>query len=203
VESQPLGVFVVSDDVLARSALGAIVRLAPTLELVGEAAESGFDSEADIDVVLWDVAEPTSAALGAAVSAGARVLAVVASEGHAADALESGVRGVLSRGADSRLIEAAARTVARGALVLDGAFERRLVLRRATPSPASGEALTQREQEVIALMARGLGNKLIAAELGVTENTVKFHVNSIFEKLDASSRTEAVVRAVQLGLVLV
>lgn len=200
MESQPLGVFVVSDDGLARNGLSALVRTAPTLELIGESAESELDPQSD--VLLWDVTEPGSAALGATVSAGARVLAVVASEAQAVDALDAGVRGALSRGADPRLIEASAWTVARGGLVLDAAFERRLVLRRATSSPSSGEALTQREREVILLVARGLGNKQIAAELGISENTVKFHVNSIFEKLEVGSRTEAVVRAVRLGWVL-
>jgi two-component system, NarL family, response regulator LiaR len=62
-------------------------------------------------------------------------------------------------------------------------------------------ALTQREVEVLALLARGLQNKEIAAELAITERTAKFHICAIMSKLDASNRTEAVSVAAQLGLV--
>lgn len=201
MERHPLGIFVVSDDALARSGLTALVHAAPTLELVGESAENGV-ADVRADVLLWDVADPTSAVLGAAVSAGARVVAVVASETVALDALDAGVHAVLSRSVDARLLEAAAWTASRGGVVLDAAFEQRLVLRRGSPNQSAGDALTEREQQVITLMARGLGNKQIAAELSVSENTVKFHVNSIFEKLGASSRTEAVVAALRMGWVL-
>ena len=64
------------------------------------------------------------------------------------------------------------------------------------PSP-----LTAREQEVLRHLARGLTNRAIALELGITQHTVKFHVNAIMSKLEAQSRTEAVVRATQLGLI--
>jgi DNA-binding NarL/FixJ family response regulator len=67
---------------------------------------------------------------------------------------------------------------------------------------SSAEALTPREQEVIQLLAEGLPNKTIADRLHISEHTVKFHVNAILSKLGAQSRTEAVVRATRLGLLL-
>jgi len=67
---------------------------------------------------------------------------------------------------------------------------------------APTEPLTTRENEVLQLLARGLTNRAIAQELGITQHTVKFHVNAIMSKLGAQSRTEAVVRATQLGLIL-
>ena len=71
------------------------------------------------------------------------------------------------------------------------------------PSPAPlPERLTAREMEVLQLLSEGLPNKVIAQKLGVSEHTVKFHVNAIMGKLGAQSRTEAVVRATRLGLIL-
>jgi len=76
--------------------------------------------------------------------------------------------------------------------------------RIATPNPAANPnaaPLTEREQEVLGWLARGRVNKEIAASLGISERTVKFHVSSIFNKLGATNRTEAVTLAVQRGLV--
>lgn len=63
--------------------------------------------------------------------------------------------------------------------------------------------LTARETEVLAMLAEGLGNKIIAGRLGISENTVKFHVSSIMDKLEAGSRTEAVARGLRQGLVII
>jgi two-component system nitrate/nitrite response regulator NarL len=70
------------------------------------------------------------------------------------------------------------------------------------PAPAPTEELTAREREVLQLLAEGLPNKAIAARLTISEHTVKFHVNAILTKLGVQSRTEAVVRAVRLGLIM-
>ena len=67
---------------------------------------------------------------------------------------------------------------------------------------ADKSPLTARENEVLQLLARGMTNKAIALELGITEHTIKFHVNAIMGKLGAQSRTEAVVRASQLGMIV-
>jgi len=76
------------------------------------------------------------------------------------------------------------------------------VLRRVRgETPTTGPSLTPREREVLDALARGLGNKQIAVQLGVSERTVKFHVSSLFEKLGAGNRTEAVTIAVRAGLV--
>ena len=73
---------------------------------------------------------------------------------------------------------------------------------RARPSQELAEDLTPREHEVLQLLAEGLPNKAIARKLGISEHTVKFHINAILGKLGAGSRTEAVVLATRLGLVL-
>ena len=76
-------------------------------------------------------------------------------------------------------------------------------MRTSVPAaPATSEHLTPREQEVLQLLAQGLSNKLIAARLGISDHTVKFHVNAILGKLGAQSRTEAIAQAARMGLVL-
>ena len=134
-------------------------------------------------------------------SRGLRVLAVLAEEGQAGEALGAGARGVILRDASGPRLAAAVQAVAEGLIVLDaGAAES--VLRPRPAFPAAVETLTPREQEVLQLLAQGLSNKLIAARLGISDHTVKFHVNAILGKLGAQSRTEALAQAARLGLVL-
>jgi two-component system, NarL family, nitrate/nitrite response regulator NarL len=86
--------------------------------------------------------------------------------------------------------------------VLDPALAGALVAARTELPALPVEALTPREVDVLRLLGEGLPNKAIARRLGISEHTVKFHVNAILGKLGASSRTEAVVRATRLGLIL-
>jgi two-component system, NarL family, response regulator YdfI len=107
-------------------------------------------------------------------------------------ALRSGIRGVISSEATSQEIEAAVHAVDAGLVVL------------ADPpiAPELIEPLTDRELELLELLAEGLSNKLIAHRLGISEHTVKTHVASIFAKIGVSSRTEAVSQAIRRGLVM-
>ncbi len=107
-------------------------------------------------------------------------------------ALRSGVRGVLSFDATPEEIEAAVHAVDAGLVVL------------AEPpiAPELAEPLTERELELLDLLAEGISNKLIAHRLSISEHTVKTHVASIFAKLGVSSRTEAVSQAIRRGLVM-
>jgi DNA-binding CsgD family transcriptional regulator len=86
-------------------------------------------------------------------------------------------------------------------VVLDRAAAASVLPSRQAPE-APVEALTAREQQVLQLLASGLSNKLIAVQLGISEHTAKFHVNSILGKLGAQSRAEAVAQAVRLGMIL-
>jgi DNA-binding NarL/FixJ family response regulator len=89
--------------------------------------------------------------------------------------------------------------VASGLAVLDAAAAGELL----RPAPAApSEGLTPRELEVLALLAEGLSNKAIAGRLGISDHTAKFHVNAILGKLGAENRSEAIVRAARLGLVV-
>ena len=105
-------------------------------------------------------------------------------------------RGLLGRQAEDGTVLAALRAVREGLWVTDRPTQR--------GDLSQGlEALTAREIEVLELLAEGLGNKQLAATLGISENTVKFHLSSIFSKLDVGSRTEAVTAGIRSGYLLV
>jgi len=115
------------------------------------------------------------------------------------DLLRAGARALLARGADEADIAVTLTAVRRGLCVLPAGF----LSAAPAPAPGAGEmALTARELEVLAALADGLSNKAIARRLGISVHTAKFHVGGILAKLAADSRTEAVAKAAQRGLVM-
>ncbi|MBV7334305.1 response regulator transcription factor [Chloroflexi bacterium TSY] len=118
-----------------------------------------------------------------------------------------GVQGLLLRTTDGNAMTTALSAITQGLLVLDPALSAFLRTPQITPegSDSSGlvDPLTPRELEVLQLVAEGLPNKTIARHLNISEHTVKFHLNAILGKFNASSRTEAVVRATRAGLILI
>ena len=115
----------------------------------------------------------------------------------------SGVRGLLRRDVDSGRLSSALQAVWHDLTVIDPilALELQQIDPSVMPSEELLEELTPRELEVLQLVSEGLANKVIARNLGISEHTVKFHVNAILGKLGAQSRTEAVVRATRAGLI--
>ena len=199
---EPLPVLVVSHDPLARGGLAALVAARPELWLAGDASPETAAARAEAAApaaVLWDVGTGSGAAGVEAVADLVPVVALVASERQAAEAVRAGARGVLGRGAAPNTVAAALSAVALGLTVLDGAVAGGIVR---APEAAPVEPLTPREREVLALLAEGLGNKAIAARLGISDHTAKFHVNAILGKLGVESRAEAIVRAARMGLVV-
>ncbi|MGC3997637.1 MAG: response regulator transcription factor [Anaeromyxobacter sp.] len=196
----PLGILVVSPDPLARAGLAARVAARPELALAGEAgpAEAARVAAARApDAVLWDLGP--GAAGPASLPAGAPVVALAADEAAAGAALRAGARGVLGRGAAPEALSAALRAAVAGLRALDPALTDPFLR---PPEAGAAEPLTPREREVLALLAEGLANKVIAARLGISQHTAKFHVNAILAKLGVDSRAEAIVRAARLGLVV-
>ncbi len=117
-------------------------------------------------------------------------------------ALRRGAAGVLARGAPADELVAALAAIGAGLLVLDGAAREIIA---PAPAPARGSVageLTQREREVLAMLAAGHSNRRVAERLAISENTVKAHVAAIFGKLGATTRTEAVTIALRRGLVM-
>jgi DNA-binding NarL/FixJ family response regulator len=113
--------------------------------------------------------------------------------------------GIISPDAPAAEMQAAVLSVAQGLVVLSLPLASTLVGPRNTVQTLEGgtrpEPLTARETEVLELLSQGLSNKLIARRLNISEHTVKFHVSSIYTKLDASSRTDAVSKGARLGLI--
>jgi DNA-binding NarL/FixJ family response regulator len=123
-----------------------------------------------------------------------------------AETLRSSVRGILPYQATASQILATVEAVADGLVVIHpDIVDSLLVCLPSTPrslDSSFSQALTPREIEVLSMLAEGLGNKTIARRLGISEHTVKFHVGSIFTKLNASSRTEAVTIGARQGLIM-
>jgi DNA-binding NarL/FixJ family response regulator len=209
-----LGVLVVAEDTLSRAGLAALVAAQPGLAVAGQVPASA-DLAGALDVyrpqlLLWDMgwnAADGLARLAAALEAleplAQPVAVLLQDAAHAGEAWSAGARALLPRDVDGPHLAAALGAAAQGLVVLDPLFAGSLVSARGGGLPqASAEALTPRETEVLRLMAEGLPNKAIARRLNISEHTVKFHVNAILGKLGVESRTEAVVRATRLGIVL-
>ena len=194
-------VVVVSDDPLVRGGLAALLAGEPGLTVVGQWTPAAVLSD-EADVAVWD-AEGAAAfeRMGDAQARGLMVLAVLRDPSQAAAAGAARVRGIVPRDVSAGRLAAAVNAVAEGLVVLDGAAAQALLQPHAEGEPLV-EPLTAREQEVLQLVAEGLSNKLIAARLGISEHTAKFHVNSILGKLGAQTRAEAVAQAARLGLLL-
>lgn len=200
---------VVGEDALALGGLAGMLASEPGLVIVGQVSPGDDLIEAAArnhpHVAVWDLGpDPAShlAPLRDFDRAAFPALALLAHGESAAEAFAAGARGLLLRNSDAARLAAALRAVAQGVIVLDEhAAASLLPAPAAVPLPLV-EALTPREAEVLDLLSQGLANKTIADRLGISEHTAKFHVNAILGKLGVQSRTEAVVRAVRLGLVV-
>lgn len=209
-------VAVVDDHPVVRAGLVAMLETQPDLSVVGEAA-SGSEAlalvdSADPDVLLLDLEMPGLDGVGVLLhlrEQGARTRAIVFTvfdtDERIIAAVEAGAAGYLLKGAPRADVFAAVRTVAAGNSLLAPVAASALLRRvrgEAAPGPGGdAPSLTPRERAVLGHLAHGLGNKQIATALGISERTVKFHVSSIFSKLGAGNRTDAVTRAVQAGLI--
>jgi DNA-binding NarL/FixJ family response regulator len=196
-------VLVVGEDALARAGLRALAEAAGYV-VVGEVEPAGLGAEpAAADAALLDLG-PSAAGIDALPSLVSRlpVLVVLWSEESAREALAAGARGVLRREGLAERLAAGLRAVADGLLVVDPAVAEGVL--RPAPPPVSPliEPLTLRETEVLSLLVEGLSNRAIAARLGISEHTAKFHVGAVLGKLGAQSRSEAVALAARLGLVV-
>jgi DNA-binding NarL/FixJ family response regulator len=203
---------IADDHPVVREGLVAMLETEPDFQVVGTAA-TGAEAVAlvartDPDVMLLDLELPELdgvAVLRRLVAEVARVRVIVFTvfdtDERIIAAVEAGAAGYLLKGAPRAELFAAVRTVAAGGSLLASVASSAVLRRVRGEVPPGGPSLTLREREVLATLARGLGNKQIAAELGVSERTVKFHVSSLFAKLGAGNRTEAVTIAARAGLV--
>ncbi|MFI5586552.1 response regulator [Amycolatopsis sp. NPDC051758] len=209
-----VGVLLVDDEPLIRAGLRAIINSEDDLSVLGEAADGaevpGLVARLRPDVVLMDVRMPAvdgiraTTHLMSTVDEPPKVIVVTTFENddYVYDALVAGASGFLLKRARPEEIVAAIRTVVTGESLLFPAAIRRL----AAQHPPSGDGLaganlTEREREVLRLMAAGLSNVEIAGELYLGIQTVKTHVGNVLAKLGARDRTQAVIRAYDSGFV--
>jgi two-component system, NarL family, response regulator LiaR len=200
-------VLLVDDHPVVRQGLRALLSTQAGIEVVGEAGDGETAVAAaerlSADVVLMDVVMPGIDGVEALRRIGGRrpqtrvvMLTSYADERRAMEAVDAGASGFLLKDASPRDVAAAIRAAHRGEAVLHPSVAAKLLAERRRP-PAAHADLTARELEVLRLIARGLPNKQIAAQLHVSEKTVKTHVSAILRKLDVSDRTQAAMYAVR------
>ena len=206
-----LRLVIIAADPLARAGLAAMFANEPDYVVAGQIPPDTGDLATDAmlfrpDALLIDAGwEGTSILpfLEALKVLELPIVALAVDGDQISDLLAVGVTGILPRNSAPAVITAALKAVEQGLFVTVPAVLED-ILPRPDPSPYPLlESLTPRETEVLQLLAEGLTNKAIAHRLEISEHTVKFHVNAIMSKLHSQSRTEAVVRGTQLGLVII
>lgn len=211
METDIIRVLIVADDPLARAGLTTLLADRPGLALVGQVAGQTTEDDTLLDhldvyrpdVILWDLGWDGEELDIDFADLPVPVLVLLPQPALAAGARAAGAQGLLLRDGDGDLLQTSLEALVQGLLVLEPALADHLYpAGRAEELAPPAEPLTPREEEVLALLAEGLSNRAIGQALDISEHTVKFHVNAIMTKLDAQSRTEAVVRATRLGLIL-
>jgi DNA-binding NarL/FixJ family response regulator len=207
---------IVDDHASFRASLRALLSRADGLAVVGEAA-SGPEAVTRVaalqpDVVLMDLAMPggdgidaTRRIVDAAPHVAVLVLTMSDDDDSVFAAVQAGARGYVLKGASRAELDRAIRAVAAGDAIFGPAVARRLVAYFARPprpdaDPAAFPELTDREREILELVAQGRSNTEITSQLVLAPKTVRNHVSNIFSKLQVRDRSEAIVRAREAGL---
>ena len=215
-DQRPVRVYIVDDHAVVRRGLLSYLELVDDMEVIGEAAD-GQEALEQIaalvaagqppDVVLMDLLMPgmDGVAATAAITQRHPELAVVAMTSFTqADmvhgALQAGAAGYLLKDAEADEVAAAIRAARRGEAHLDPAIARQLTRSLMTPAAQTVDALTDREREVLVLVAQGLSNQQIADALVISERTARTHVSNILSKLGVASRTQAALLAIREGI---
>jgi DNA-binding NarL/FixJ family response regulator len=212
-------VLLADDQALVRGGFRSILEGQEDIDVVGEAADGAEAFEETLrsvpDVVLMDVRMPGVDGIEATrriqadqrVKARVLMLTTFDHDEYVYEALRAGASGFLLKSAPPRELPAAVRTISAGEALLAPMITRRMIedyVRRPRPTSAAPDAvgdLTAREREVLTLIARGRSNGEIAAELYLSEPTVKTHVSRILSKLNLRDRVQAVILAYEAGLV--
>lgn len=220
-------VLLVDDQTLIRQGIRLLLEIEPDIQVIGQAAD-GRAALAQVealhpDVVLMDVRMPEMDGVAATRTLSTRfpevkviILTTFEDDETVFEGLKAGARGYLLKDISSEEMAQAVRKVAAGEALIQSRLTRKVLaefsrLAAATDrqasintgpgTPALPVALTERELEVLQVLARGLSNREIADQLVITEGTVKNHVSSLIDKLGVRDRTQAVLKAQDLGLI--
>lgn len=201
-------VIVVAASPVVRAGLSAVISHNPQLTVVGSVSSLNTLPEEieqlQTDVILIDLGTNSEIIWDKLQLFPEQQIIVIAEDIDSIDletAFRFGIQGILSSTSTEAEIIAGIEAVASGLVILHPDFLKLLPMReKVLANPV--QALTPREIEVLGMLSIGLGNKVIAKRLQISEHTVKFHVSSIFQKLNVSSRTEAVTAGVRLGLIM-
>ena len=213
--TEVIRVLIAEDNERFRQGLRALLDATPDVELAGEAADGGEAvmqaEQLQPDMILMDLQMPgvdgieaTRRILETSPHIGILMLTMFEDDDSVFAAMRAGARGYLLKGALKAEILRAIRGVASGEAIFGPAIARRLMQYFAAPRPAGTVAafpdLTEREREILALMAEHRTNPEIAHRLSLSEKTVRNHVSNIFSKLQVADRAEAIIRARDAGL---
>ena len=213
--SRRLRVFLADDQALVRQGIRALLEMDAGISVVGEAAD-GSEAIArlpdlEVDTLLLDIRMPGKNGLDVLRELSAEgklpptlILTTFEDADVVLEGIRAGARGFLLKDVSCEQLLSAIRAVAGGATVFQPALTERLARAGGTRSSSartpSIESLTDREEEVVRLMAGGYSNREIARALGTAEGTIKNHVSSILSKLGVRDRTRAVLKALEAGL---
>jgi len=210
-------VFLVEDQAIVRQGLHSLLDLVDDIEVVGEAAD-GEEAvvqipETEADVVLLDLRMPKLDGLGVLEQLGTvgqlpptLILTTFDDDASLLEGIRAGAKGFLLKDVSLDQLTGAIRTLASGGTMIQPAVTDRVLkglegIRPEFESLDPPDPLTERETEILRLMAGGYSNREIAGAFDLAEGTVKNHISSILSKLGVRDRTRAVLRAVELGLI--
>jgi DNA-binding NarL/FixJ family response regulator len=211
---EPIHVLIADDHTLFRAGLHALLNLFPDIQVVGEASsgeETITQAEAlQPDIILMDIQMPgvngieaTRRILRTSPKVGIIVVTMFEDDSSVFSAMRAGARGYILKEANEEEVLRAIRAVAQGEAIFGPAIARRLVHffsdSRQESDPVFPE-LTEREREILDLIARGETNPEIAQHLVLSPHTVRNHISNIFSKLQVADRAEAIIRARDAGL---
>ncbi len=210
-ENSPIRVLLADDHPVVRAGIRQLLETAKDIVVIAEAANgveaSRLIEEHKPDVAVLDIQMPEMGGIELtrwirthAPPTGVLILTAYDDDPYVMAVLQAGANGYVLKTADAADLIHAVRAVYEGKSALDPVIARK-VMARIAGSRVDGiiEKLTDRELEVLALAAKGYTNKAIGVQLGISDRTVQGHLAKIFNKLQASSRTEAVMRAVSMG----
>jgi DNA-binding NarL/FixJ family response regulator len=205
-------ILIADDHAFFRKGLRALLKAIPNLEVIGEASDGDEAVEMALqlqpDIILMDIHMPRRSGIEAtqliqqsSPHIGILMLTMLEDDESLVAAMRVGARGYLLKGADRNEVARAISAIGNGEAIFSPAMAQRLTRvfsrnERAAPFPE----LSEREREVLSLIANGLANNEISARLHISSKTVRNHITNIFAKLDVSERSEAIARAREAGL---